>query len=73
MHRCFVCNDVAHGIGVHSSGLSEAILSNLKPINYFVIMSLFICVENANDNWLEDYIKSEAGAQKPTFLIQKCL
>ena len=23
--------------------------------------------------YVEDYIKSEAGAQKPTFLIQKCL
>ena len=30
---------------------------------------LYICFENVSDNYLEDYIK----AQKPTFLIQKCL
>ena len=33
----------------------------------------YICFENVNDKWLEDYIESEAVAQKPTVLIQKCL
>ena len=52
-------------------GLSEAICSNLKPINYFVIMR-YICFENVNDKWLEDHVKSEADAQKLTVLLQKC-
>ena len=53
----------------YTFGLSEAIFSNLKPINYFYNHELYICFENVNDNWLEDYINSEAGALKPTFLI----
>ena len=45
----------------------------LKDDKLFCNHELYICFENVIDHWLEDYIKSEAGVQKPTFLIQKCL
>ena len=45
----------------------------LKANKLFCYHELYICFENVNDNWLEDYIKSKPGSQNPTFLIQKCL
>ena len=50
-----------------------ALWSNIfvrKANKLFCNHELYICFENVNDNWLEDYIKSEAGTQKPTFLIK---
>ena len=40
----------------------------LKADKLFCNHELYICFENINDNWLEDYIKSETGVQNPAFL-----
>ena len=55
----------------YTFGLSEATFSNLKPINYFVIMSYIFVLRMSVITGLEDYIKSEAGAQKTIVLIHK--
>ena len=58
----------------YTPGLSETIFSNLKPINYYVILSYIFVLRMSMITGLKiikDYINSdsEAGAQKPTFLI----
>ena len=60
----------------HDAIYSWALESNifeLKANKLFCNHELYICFENVNDNWLVDYLKSEADARKPTFLIQKML
>ena len=43
----------------------------LKAAKLFCNHELYICFENANDIWLEDCIKSEAGVQNACFSYTK--